>query len=133
MASGISNDALEPTFVFTKDGDVQLFTSVEEAARSVEAVDVMDGEYAAFFAVDGERLHPEVDGRRVRLRRTGARDVDALSHQLRAVAQRNGYEGDDPDPRVVANEVFANQWHSRSLRWPKWLDRRLHGDGPPTV
>lgn len=119
--------ALRPMFVITRDGDVDLYKTAAEAASSMEAIDVHDGEYEAAFSVTGERFEIVVEDDRVDLVRTGTSDLPNLRERLRALAERNGYSGDDPDPRVVANEVFANQWRTRWPRWPKWLDRRLHG------
>ena len=46
-------------FVFAADG-VTFFRTVEEAAGSVEAVDVENGEYEAFVSLTGEPLRPEI-------------------------------------------------------------------------
>jgi hypothetical protein len=124
---------LQPTFVITRDGDVDLYKTVADAASYMEAVDVRDGEYEAAFSLNGELLEIVLDEDRVSLVATGTNDLPTLRDRLRALAERNGYSGEDPDPRGVANEVFANQWRARWPRWPKWLDRRLHGDGPPHI
>ena len=120
-------------FVIARDGDVHLFKTVSAAAGWVEAIDVEDGEYVGFYRLDGERLDVSVNDDVVRLEPSGVRDVAELSATLRSLAERNGYTGDDPDPVAVANEVFANEWLNRWPRRPKWLDRRLHGNSPPTI
>lgn len=124
---------LQPTFVITRDGDVYLYKTVARASSGMEAIDVRDGEYEGAFGIDGERLEILTDGHGVRLEATGRYDLPRLQDRLRALAERNGYSGDNPDPRAVANEVFANQWQARWPRWPRWLDQRLHDDGPPRV
>jgi hypothetical protein len=124
---------LRPTFVITRDGDVDLYKTVARASSGIEAIDVRDGEYEGAFAIDGERLEILIEGYGVRLESTGSYDLPRLRERLRALAERNGYSGEDPDPRAVANEVFANEWRARWPKWPKWLDQRLHGEGPPQV
>jgi hypothetical protein len=124
---------LQPTFLITRDGDVELFKTRTEVTYWVEAVDVEAGEYTGCFSIEGELLHLAVDDGRVDIKASGIFDPEGLSSQLRLLAERNGYRGDDPDPRLVADEVFADEWNRRSPRWPNWLDRRLHGSGPPRV
>jgi len=124
---------LDPTFLITRDGDVELFKTPQEAAEWVEAVDVVDGEYTDCFRMSGERLEFNIVKDEVQLRPTGAYDAAFLSQRLRELAARNDYTGDAPDPLTVVNEVFANQWKRRWPRWPKSLDRRLHGDGPARI
>jgi hypothetical protein len=102
----------------------------------MEAIDVRDGEYEAFFTIDGGVLHPSVrpdDEIWVELVATGTHDLARLKRRLRELQHRNGYVSNPDDPRAVANELLAIEW---SLRWPKrpyWLDRRLHGSGPDQV
>lgn len=124
---------LQPTFVITRDGDVDLYKAVAQAESYMEAVDVRDGHYEAAFSLTGERLEIVLDEDRVGLIATGTTDLPHLRERLRTLAERNGYSGDDPDPRLVANQAFANEWRTRWPRWPTWLDRRLHGEGPPRV
>jgi len=124
---------LDPTFLITRDGDVELFKTPQEAAGWVEAVDVEDGEYTDCFRVNGERLELDIFKEEVHVRPTGTYDAAFLSQRLAELAERNAYTGDAPDPRTVANEVFAHQWKRRWPRWPKSLDRHLHGDGPPRI
>ena len=124
---------LQPVFVFSSYGAIALFKSVELAAGGIESVDVRDGEYVEVFGIDGERFEITADGHTVTLRNTGVLELARLRERLRTLAERNGYSGEDPDRRFVANEVFANEWRMRWPRWPKWLDRRLHGEGPAKV
>ncbi|REK69849.1 hypothetical protein DX116_11700 [Aeromicrobium endophyticum] len=127
-------------FVITVDGDVQLYGTPARAETAIEGHDVRDGEYGGdlggLFSVDGEILEfATTDGQvrdPVRIERTGRFERDALVARLTRLADRNRYEG-DPDPRVVANQIFVSYWSLRRIRWPRWLDRRVNGDGPPRV
>ncbi|MCW2760774.1 MAG: hypothetical protein JWR85_975 [Marmoricola sp.] len=58
---------LDPAFLITRDGDVDVFKTPEEAADWVEAVEVLDGEYTDCFRVDGQKIVQVVDGDTVRL------------------------------------------------------------------
>lgn len=124
---------MQPTFVITRDGDVDLYMTPADAAANLEAVDVLDGEYEDAFSLEGERMNIVTDGDAVTLAASGTFELTRLRERLRALAERNGYTGEDPDPRQVANEILANQWRTRWPQWPHWLDRQLHGDGPPQV
>lgn len=133
-------EALDPIFVITADGDVDLYRSVAHAEGGIEGYDVADGEYGGdlggLFSIDGEILilvpgEGEVWAP-VRIERSGRYELDVLSKRLTELAARNAYAA-DPDPRVVANRIFAAQWSLRLIRWPKWLDVRLNGEGPPRV
>jgi hypothetical protein len=122
--------------VITADGDVMAFPDADMATDYVKAVDVRDGEYEAFFTIDGDVLQPSVrpdDEIWVELIETGMNDIERLKRRLAELQQRNGFASDPDDPRAVANELLAIEWN---LRWPKrphWLDRRLHGSGPDKV
>ncbi len=120
--------------VFTRDGDVLAFTDVEEVAGWVEGVDVEDGEYEAFFSVDGRLLKPVVHRHgSVTLIESGEENLAGLRRELRRLQNRNKYLSDPDDPRAVANELLRGEWAVRWPRRPAWLDHRLHGEGPPQV
>jgi hypothetical protein len=118
--------------IITADGEVMAFRDAGMAASYVEAVDVRDGEYQAFLTLGGDVLQPSVrpdDEIWVELIATGTNDMERLKRRLAELQQRNGFVSDPDDPSAVANELLAIEW---SLRWPKrprWLDRRLHGEG----
>jgi hypothetical protein len=122
-------------FVFARDdGDLLVFPSIEAAASYIEAIDVNDGVYEALYTLDGWVSDPRPDRseRQVELVVSGKQDVDGL---LQRVADRRPSDhrlspGDLP---VIANEALRREWSVRWPRWPKWLDRRLHGGGPPHV
>lgn len=119
------------TFVLTKDGDVLVFDSVDGASSYVEAVDVEDGEYESFFTVDGQPLTPKIErDDSVRLIAKGPPDLPGLVERLRGLQERNRFVSNPEDPPGVANEYFRKEWERRWPRWPGWLDRRLHGEGP---
>jgi hypothetical protein len=121
-------------FVFADDG-VHFFLTVDEAAGSVEAIDVKNGEYEAIFTLTGEQLQPEILNEfTVALRPFGVADLDTLRDLLRREQDRLGTFVSDPDnPTAVANEILLSKWARRWPRWPRWLDRRLHGTDPPRV
>lgn len=131
---------VDPVFVITVDGDVAVFRTVADAEAAIEGYDVRDGEYGGdlggLFSLDGEVLTVGVTGsetwERVRIGRTGRFEREALAARLCELADRNRYAG-DPDPRVVANQVLASYWSLRRIRWPRWLDLRVNGTGPPRV
>jgi hypothetical protein len=121
-------------FVFAEDG-VEFFPTVAEAAAYVEAVDVESGVYEAFISLDGERLLPRpVDETSVGLERSGDRDKARLIELLeRERAARRTFTSDPTDPVQVANDLLVGDWEARWPKWPRWLDRRLHGEGPTRV
>jgi hypothetical protein len=68
------------------------------------------------------------------LRPFGVADFDRLRDLLRREQDQRGTFVSDPDnPTAVANEILLSQWARRWRRWPRWLDRRLHGTDPPRV
>jgi hypothetical protein len=125
----------EAVFVITRDGDVEVFDSIEIAEGNLEAIDVLDGEYVELFGIDGERLTISASQQdfKVVIERTGRFELGTLVDRLNALAERNGFDGSRGDPRAIANQVLINEWRVRWPRWPHWLDRRIHGDGPPQV
>lgn len=129
-----SEVASSGVFVFADDG-VSFFLTAEEAAASVEAIDIEAGEYKAFIRLDGETLEPRIlDHSQVLLDASGHRDTELLVRLLERehVAHRT-FTSDPAQPASVANELLLGSWEGRWPRWPGWLDRRLHGDGPGRV
>ena len=125
----------DPLFVITRDGDVEVFDSILIAEGNLEAIDVMDGEFIELFGIDGERLTISARERdhEVVIERTGRSELGTLVDRLRSLAERNGYDGSSGEPRAVANQILLSDWQTRSPRWPRWLDRRRHGEGPRHV
>jgi len=119
------------TFVITRDGELLVFKSLNSAGDHVERIDVENGEYEAFFTVDGQRLMPTVaEDDTVALTPTEDHDLHGLVRRLHELQSRNRFVSDPRDPRAVANELFRQEWAARWPRRPGWLDRRLHGRGP---
>ncbi len=120
--------------MFADDG-VDFFRSIAGAAGHLEAIDVENGEYEAFFTPGRERLLAQVlDDRHVALTPSGVTDLDALRSLLRRERQeREDFTSDPDDPVAVANEVSMGKWSIRWPMWPWWSDGRLHGSAPPRV
>lgn len=124
----------DAVFLFDRDGYLWAFRSLEEAAAWMEPVDVLDGEYAAAFTLDGHVVTPTTTAAdRVALTVTEERDEASLMHWLRECALRCGLTSPTEDVVAVANELLRREWQNRWPRSPRWLSRRLHGDGPTQV
>jgi hypothetical protein len=127
--------AEERVFMFADDG-LSLFRSAEEAASYMEWIDVEDGVYEALFTMRGERLVPQPKGRNsVRLEASGEVDTDALTSMLsRERDLRGTFSADPDDPLAVAEELAKREqawrWEHRWPKRPRWMDKRLHGEGP---
>jgi hypothetical protein len=109
---------IQGVFVFTEDG-VDFFPTVDDADAYLEAMDVEDGVYEAFFTVDGERLVPHaLDEIRVHLEPSGQVDIESLRRLLeRERATRTVFGNDPRGPVAVA----------RSCRRGRCARRRLGG------
>lgn len=131
-------------FVFANDDPLPMaFDSFVAAAGYMEPIDVQDGLYSAFrpqdglrggvFAVDGRVLEARVVDGAVELQPTARWDATELRRRLTDAARRGLVAADPNDPVSVARELLQQQWDSRWPQRPRWLDRRLHGDTPPTL
>lgn len=126
---------LRAVFVFQRvDPEMLVFPSLEAAASYIEAIDVNDGVYETLYTLDGWVIDPRPDTseRHVELVVGEKRDVDGL---LQRVADRRPSDRVllPEDLQVIANEELRRQWNVRWPRWPAWLDRRMHGDGPTHI
>jgi hypothetical protein len=117
-------------FVFADDG-LHVFPSLGAVIAQVEAIDVADGVYEAMFTLDGRVIAARTEKNNVSLIVTDESGLESLFARLRE--QRHLFESAPEDLRGIANEMLAADWKVRWPRWPSWLDRRLHGDGPPRV
>jgi hypothetical protein len=121
-------------FIFSSDGDLDVFPSLQAAEGYMEAVDVAEGrEYAAAFLHDGTVVRIGVDGERVVLKPSDTRDAARLDQSLNEYQRRIGAAARSGSALDYANDWFRAEWE---LRWPKrpaWLARRLHGDQPTRV
>ncbi len=119
--------------VFSRDGTVDGYASIDEARRSVEAIDVGDGEYD-FFRVDGFVIEATVFGRSAQefsLRVSDSQRYEDMQVRLRSTLPLVGLdESLADDPIVAVQRLIEQRWSLRWPRWPLWLDRRLHGDSP---
>jgi hypothetical protein len=106
-----------------------------DAARFMEAIDVLNGEYDALFTLDGRlvQVTADADGAPVRLTITDATDLPGLWRRLRQAQPRERFTSDPDDPRAVGNELLATAWQQRRPQRPRRLDRLLHGDPPHPV
>ena len=120
--------------IFDRDGEVWAFPRIEDAADSMDARAVLDGEFEAAFTLDGQVV--AITGIRdgpVSLNVTDENDQAALREFLRGSQTRMGFTSDPQDPVAVANELIRLDWERRGPHLPKWLRRRLYGGQPPPV
>ena len=125
--------AVRAVFVFDQGGDVMAFPSVEDAAGYMEAVDVEAGEYPALFALDGRIITATTRNHEVVLTVEDARDEAGLRQRLLEGRQRKRLTSLPDDLVAIANELLRQEWDNRWPKRPRWLVRRLHGEGPHTV
>ena len=64
------------------------------------------------------------------LEASGHRDPEGLVELLERERSTGRFTSDPAQPESVANELLLGDWEARWPKWPVWLDRRLHGDGP---
>ena len=102
----------------------------------MEAIDVSAGEYPDVYALSGERIRVELEGHpdsgTIRYVPTGEAAEDELTARLREYVDRVGLDLEDTGDFVidVANSLVSADWQVRWPKRPKWLARRLHGEGP---
>jgi hypothetical protein len=126
-------DEVRAVFVFGDDPQPMVFQSLGDAMGWMEAIDVENGEYDALYTLDGRAIDASVSGNQVVLEVTNERNERDVRHRLREAASRGLVTSDPEDLGAVANELLRNQWNSRWPKHPRWLSRRLHGDGPAEV
>jgi hypothetical protein len=114
-------------FVFADDG-LSVFQSLGHFLSWVEWQDVEDGVYDGVFSLDGDVIRLEAKDEDVHATVTDRSGLDDL--QRRLVDSRDRFESDPTDLRAVASELLKQEWDARWPKRPRWLDRRLHGDGP---
>jgi hypothetical protein len=125
-------DMSAPVLVFALDG-VDAFPSVDDAAASMEGIDVDNGEYPALFTLDGRIVTATASRNDVVLTITDRRDEPDLDRRLREWAPRIGLTSPPDDRRAIANELMRLDWELRWPKRPRWLARRLHGAAPPQI
>ncbi len=128
-----------PVFVFDSTNDLLVCPSVDYACRWVEAVDVADGEYTAFLHDGTEVRLTAVTRTEVVAEVSDTRDREALLSRIAEYEMAIARSAGRPvgaavtDPLRYAERELREQWENRWPKRPRWLDRRLHGDGPPPV
>ena len=120
-------------FVFSSDGDLDVFPSLAEAEGYMEAVDVRDGEYGEAFLHDGTVVQIGVEGERAVLTRGTSRDGVRLDEALDEYHRRVGGGVRSGSALDYANGWFRMEWERRWPRRPVWLARKLHGAQPTQV
>lgn len=105
--------------------------SRRDAEGYVEPIDVENGVWEGFWAVDGRVFEAAVEGDRVRLRLPDRADEDELDRRLVQAVDALRIAAPVDDRVAVADEMLRREWNARWPRWPRWLDRRLHGSAPP--
>jgi hypothetical protein len=121
-------------FVFERGGDLSVFPSISAARAYMEAIDVANGEYEALFAVDGRIVTVSArddataadDITFTVTSKRGDTELDRRLAEYRRASSRVLPE----DRLAFANAILLWEWESRWPKRPRWLARRLHGDGP---
>jgi hypothetical protein len=120
-------------FFLIGDGDVHVEPTLERAAGCMEPIDVRNGEYEAVFDESGRRYDMSVVDEITILIPTNDVDRDELVRLLRQyVPGENLALEPEPfeDPLAVAAAISRREWEHRWPKRPRWLSRRIHGDGP---
>ena len=120
-------------FVFSSDGDLDVFPSLADAEGYMEAVDVRDGEYDEAFLHDGTVVQISVEGERAVLTPSTSRDGVRLDEALDDYHRRVGGGVRSGSALDYANDWFRMEWERRWPRRPVWLARKLHGAQPKQV
>lgn len=126
----MSAEAVPPVFVFALDSDdIEVAPSLDGASRCIEPYDV---DISEVVDASGRRYRAEAHGLDTVLVDTAEADRAALEARLhRYVAERGiNFSASGDYVVAVANALTLQEWESRRPRWPRWLDRRLHGPGP---
>jgi hypothetical protein len=105
----------DAVFLCCRFDDLEVFVSVEQAERSMEATDVENGEYVAAYRQDGSRLTPTVVDGRVVLSETGEIDGEALTAFLRDYSDRWPSAPQTQDPLSFAAAWLAPRPRPRLL------------------
>jgi hypothetical protein len=118
-------------FVFALDdgGTVEVEPTLAKAAAAIEPPDV---DIADVVDDTGRRYSPVASGTETALIDSGEVDREDLQRRLLTAARLMSLQIPDDDDIVIsmARTLGRRKWDQRWPRWPGWLDRRLHGDGP---
>jgi hypothetical protein len=116
-------------FAFDQDNECSVFADAADAAVQLESNDVGAGEYVV-FGQDGTVFEIWTEGLEVRLHPTDELDASQLRERLRQFLDAAQITCDSQDLTDVANAILEADWEHRWPKRPRWLSRRLHGDGP---
>ena len=114
------------------DGSIYEFsTYVEQPDGSLLMGDNIESE-ATFHRVDGERLAAVLSANGIveRLIPTGERNLSESLTFLAEYASREGIAWDSDDPKEFLLALRRRDHAKRWPRYPKWLDRWMHGPAP---
>lgn len=106
-------------FVFA-ESDLSVHPSLADAADSIEAIDVDNGEFT-LFGEDGTLVRPEVQQQRVLLHVSDELRLSELRERLRGYLAHPRVALDpslaDGDLLVAAQVLLDEQWGARPFRW----------------
>lgn len=109
-----------PVLLFEREGDVHVFASLRTAEQWMEAIDVLDGEYAVAFLPDGRRYLPTAEDEIVRLVAAGDADAPDLHRRLSAYRLRVPTAPATDDAAAFAAETLRQhderRWFARLRR-----------------
>jgi hypothetical protein len=130
----VDENSIRAVFIFD-GGDLSVHESLAAAAGFVEAIDVEDRE-SDFYGDDGTVIAASAEGQVVRLAPTNDRrpeDLRAKLDQFLAAIDSPAEIRSSSDVLMVGQYLIDRQWASQWPRRPRWLARRLNGDGPPRI
>jgi len=121
--------------VFMDDDPAPMVFRSAAAARGwMELVDVKAGGYVAIYTADGRKVSIVVRENDFELRLTDEADHAGLRRMMREYHARSELGGPAPEsPVAYANNQLLWHWEHRWPKWPGWLSRRIHGDGPVQI
>lgn len=131
MTEGAWRDDVVIVHDLTDDSVYEFSTYVEQPDGSLLISDHLESE-ATFYRADGGRLSPMLStyGTVEGLIPTGERGRSELRTAQARYASREGIAWDGADPTELLLALGRRDYAHRSPRWPKWVDRWMHGPGP---
>lgn len=126
-------EAVRPIFVFGDEPAPMVFPSLGSVIGWMEAIDVDNGVYEALYTLDGHVVTATTSGNNLILEVSPERNEADLRQRIRRSASGGHVSSDPDDLTAVANEFLRARWDNRWPKRPRWLSRRIHGDGPQQV
>jgi hypothetical protein len=130
----VDENSIRAVFIFD-GGDLAVHDSLAAAAGWLEAIDVENRE-SDFYGDDGTVIAASAEGQVVRLAPTNDRrpeELRARLDQFLTVIDSPAEIRSSSDVLTVGQYLIDRQWASQWPRRPRWLARRLNGDGPPRI